>query len=85
MAIMSNKICRQLLILTAALVLLACSNDVKIARLPAGTTILAFGDSLTTGVGVNKADSYPSVLATLTGLNVVGLRGNVWVDIGISG
>ncbi len=68
---MSPKICRLLLILTAALVLGACADDVKIARLPAGATILAFGDSLTTGVGVNNADSYPSVLAELTGLNVV--------------
>lgn len=39
--------------------------------IPRGGTILAFGDSLTAGVGVSKEKSYPSVLAQLTGLTVV--------------
>ena len=34
-------------------------------------TILAFGDSLTAGVGVSKENSYPSVLGELTGLHVI--------------
>ena len=33
--------------------------------------IVAFGDSLTEGVGTNKENSYPSVLAKLSGLNVI--------------
>lgn len=33
--------------------------------------MLAFGDSLTFGSGVKEADSYPSVLEELTGLNVI--------------
>ena len=33
--------------------------------------ILAFGDSLTLGVGVSIENSYPAVLSELTGLNVV--------------
>lgn len=36
-----------------------------------GGAILAFGDSLTAGVGVSKENSYPSVLAELSGLNVI--------------
>jgi lysophospholipase L1-like esterase len=62
---------KRLLILSAILALFACSGDVKVARLPVGATVLAFGDSLTSGVGVSKTDSYPSVLARLTGLNVI--------------
>jgi acyl-CoA thioesterase-1 len=34
-------------------------------------TILAFGDSLTVGVGADKKNSYPSVLAELSGLTVI--------------
>ncbi len=34
-------------------------------------TVLAFGDSLTLGVGTTKENSYPAVLAKLSGLNVV--------------
>ena len=34
-------------------------------------TILAFGDSLTLGVGTTKENSYPAVLSELTGLNVI--------------
>ncbi len=33
--------------------------------------ILSFGDSLTHGTGVDRSESYPSVLAELTGLRVV--------------
>jgi acyl-CoA thioesterase-1 len=58
-------------LLAFVLAVSACSQDVKIARLPANATILSFGDSLTSGVGVRTPDSYPSVLAKLTGLNVV--------------
>ncbi|WP_321531784.1 arylesterase [uncultured Desulfuromonas sp.] len=33
--------------------------------------IVAFGDSLTVGVGANRSDSYPSVLQQLTGREVI--------------
>lgn len=53
-----------------ALVLSACTAS-KLEPLGADDTILAFGDSLTAGVGVPAQQSYPSVLAELTGLNVI--------------
>jgi len=39
--------------------------------IPGDGTILAFGDSLTAGVGTTGENSYPSVLAELTGLTVI--------------
>jgi lysophospholipase L1-like esterase len=57
-------------IVLAALVLQGCS-DPKLSFVPEGSTILAFGDSLTLGVGTDKVNSYPSVLSALSGRQVV--------------
>ncbi|WP_349921506.1 GDSL-type esterase/lipase family protein [Aeromonas veronii] len=51
--------------------LLAGCGESEFRPLGAGETILAFGDSLTEGRGVNPAQSYPSVLATLSGHPVI--------------
>lgn len=44
--------------------------------------ILAFGDSLTEGVGVAEDDSYPAVLAELTGIKVInaGISGETTAE-----
>ncbi|TNI60274.1 arylesterase [Aeromonas media] len=51
--------------------LLAACGEPGFRPLAAGETILAFGDSLTEGRGVNPAQSYPSVLASLSGHPVI--------------
>ena len=45
---------------------------------PAGSTVLALGDSLTYGTGASPETAYPTVLAELSGWNVVnaGVSGN---------
>ena len=49
-----------------------CGRDPTRAQLvPAGATVLALGDSLTSGVGATPDTAYPAVLARLTGWNVV--------------
>jgi lysophospholipase L1-like esterase len=50
---------------------LAGCDSPKLEPLKQGDVILAFGDSLTVGVGANKEHSYPSVLARLTGLEII--------------
>ena len=50
--------------------LLGCGSP-GLKPIPGDGTILAFGDSLTVGVGTTSENSYPSVLAALTGLTVI--------------
>lgn len=58
-------------VLTMLAVLVGCA-DPLLSPLGANGVILAFGDSLTVGVGANPENSYPVVLSELTGLKVVG-------------
>jgi acyl-CoA thioesterase I len=59
--------------LLAALALAACSRSAgpQTTAIPAGATVLAFGDSITAGTGAEPAQSYPTQLAALTGWNVI--------------
>lgn len=58
--------------LPAAAFLPACSKRSPPAQaLPAGSTVLALGDSLTSGVGATGDTAYPAVLQALTGWQVV--------------
>ena len=60
------------------ILLLGCSEK-QLSKLSNDATILAFGDSLTQGVGVKANQSYPTVLAGLTNLQVInsGVSGEV--------
>ncbi|MFT7492145.1 MAG: acyl-CoA thioesterase-1 [Pseudohongiellaceae bacterium] len=61
---------RRLIIISCLMLLTACSGP-KLGALTADAVILAFGDSLTSGVGARKNKNYPAVLAQLTGLQVI--------------
>lgn len=56
--------------LLVSVVLFSCSSP-KLDHVEPDGTIMAFGDSLTVGVGVTKIHSYPSVLSELSGLSVI--------------
>lgn len=62
--------CRIFLVLLFSLLLGACSEPQR-ESLPSGGTILAFGDSLTVGVGTSNSKAYPAVLEALSGYRVV--------------
>lgn len=55
----------------ASLLLLSGCGGPQLMPLAPDATILAFGDSLTHGVGASQGNDYPSVLAQLTGRTVV--------------
>ena len=59
------------LVLATAVLLYGCDSP-DLGSLPSDGTILAFGDSLTVGVGTAPENSYPNVLADLTGMTVIG-------------
>ena len=72
------KYIKTLICLYFAINMLACSEQ-QLQPLATSAKILAFGDSLTFGKGVKTVHSYPSVLADLSGLEVInaGISGEL--------
>lgn len=56
--------------IAATLLFSACSKQKTLSPLLPSDVVLAFGDSLTVGVGAKKSESYPTVLQQITGLHV---------------
>jgi lysophospholipase L1-like esterase len=79
MTISRNCSLRYFVLLIAAIILVAaCSPKHKEAALPAGSQVLALGDSLTQGAGVTPEEAWPNLLAGKTGWVVVngGVNGD---------
>ncbi len=63
--------CSHLMVVLFSVVLLNGCQQVSIPELKSDAVILAFGDSLTLGYGVQPHESYPSILAQLSGFKVI--------------
>ena len=64
---------RQILVffLFALLAIAGCSRAPKLASLPAGSVVLAFGDSVTYGTGAAAGEDWPTLLAGMTDWRMV--------------
>ncbi len=67
--------------LLCLMLLVGCGGD-KLPAVPEHGSILAYGDSLTSGYGVGDSDSYPSVLAELSRRQVInaGIAGETTAE-----
>jgi len=79
-----NTYLRATATITIIAAMFGCSGP-GLQPIPEDGIILAFGDSLTAGVGTTDENSYPAVLAELTGLTVInaGVSGET-TDEGVS-
>ncbi|MBI3221490.1 MAG: arylesterase [Nitrosomonadales bacterium] len=69
---------QRLMLLLAVLVLAAACSKAKQPAIPAGSPVLALGDSLTEGVGVKPEQAWPRLLSGRTGWIVIngGISGD---------
>lgn len=69
--------------LSATISVAGCGSEPQQDILPAGSTVVALGDSLTYGYGANPKTAYPTVLAELSKWNVVnaGVNGDTSADV----
>jgi len=69
--------------LVATLSMTGCGSEPKQDALPAGSTVIALGDSLTYGYGASIETAYPTVLANLSGWTVMnsGINGDTSADV----
>ena len=72
-----------LTLMSAAVATSSCSREQPKEYLPADSTVVALGDSLTYGYGATPQTSYPAILAELTGWQVInaGVNGNTSADV----
>ena len=59
-----------LALLAISILLVACGKQLKLATIPPGATVLAFGDSVTFGTGAAPGEDWPTLLAKQTGWRI---------------
>lgn len=61
---------RRIVLLLLFALLSACGGGQKASPLPAGSSVLAFGNSVTFGTGAAPGEDYPTQLAAISGWNI---------------
>lgn len=74
----TTMLCRLLFAFMVGGLLPACSDRTIYEALPVDAVVIAFGDSVTAGIGAGPGKDYPGRLAELTGMKVVnaGISGD---------
>ncbi len=58
------------LLLLTTLLLAGCRDSARLGSLPPGSTVLAFGNSITFGSGARPGEDYPTRLAAISGWQI---------------
>ncbi len=66
-----STIMKRLILILCVSVIVGCAESSGINPLPSEAVIVAFGDSLTSGVGATDGNTYPDVLSHLSGFTVI--------------
>jgi lysophospholipase L1-like esterase len=76
------RIIFSLLAIIAVFTLTSCQKTVKLPVLAKNDVVVAFGDSITFGIGAESQDSYPAVLEQIIGRKVVnaGVSGEITAE-----
>jgi acyl-CoA thioesterase I len=77
-----QKIILLLLVILTVVTLLACQRPARLPRLAKDDVVVAFGDSITLGIGAGSQESYPAVLEQMIGRRVVnaGISGEATAE-----
>ena len=69
--------------IAAAIGMTGCGNEPQQDTVPAGSTVIALGDSLTYGYGASTETAYPAILADLSGWRIInaGVNGDTSADV----
>lgn len=78
-----KRLINSIYVLLTLLLISSCSEEYPLSPIGPNDTIVAIGDSLTSGVGAQPANSYPSVLSSLLNRPVVneGVPGDKTKDV----
>lgn len=64
---------RALGLIIILLAIAACSRAPKLSALPAGSVVLAFGDSVTYGTGAGSGEDWPTLLGRASGWRIINV------------
>lgn len=71
MKVNKDSIYQCIILCMLTLIITACGGGDKLPAIPAGSTVLILGDSLSYGTGADKGQDYPTLLAKSSGWHII--------------